>query len=211
MSHEVQREQALGGAYIGGAQVIRERRCVNRRVSGAIGDVSDRRTGEIESRQVGQGRGTSGAGGAVNERLVTLGDNVVAGRFGDDGVELGPGGDVHASLGDPAGLEAAGGADVEIGKGIGGEVLIGGPAGLGGGDRGEEVVGMAEVVGEDEAEALEEVAAGGGDVEGGTVTVLDEIAEDGEVEWAGDGGVLLRDGGGDGGGEEEEKEEEREA
>lgn len=194
--------------------MVRERRGVNKRVRGAIGDVPDGGTGQVERRQVGEARGTGCAGRAVEERLVTLGNDVVSDRQGDDGLELSSGGDVHTPLGDPGGLEAAGGANVEIGEVVVDEGLVGRPAGVGGGDRGDEVAGVEEVVGLDEMEALDDVLAGGGVVGGGEVPVGRQLPQDGEVEraggvsGAGGGSVSLRDDGGDGGEEEEEEEEE---
>lgn len=70
--------------------------------------------------QAGQAGGARGTGRAVLERLVTVVDDVLKRCVSDQGFELLPGGDVHAALRNPAGLEAAGGANVEIGDELGG-------------------------------------------------------------------------------------------
>lgn len=105
---------------------------------------------------------------------------------------MGPGGDVHAALRNPGSLEAAGAADVEVGDERVDEGLVRAPARLGRVERGEEGAGELEVAGLDEAEPLEDVAALGGDAEGGAGGRVGEVAEDGEVERAsGAGGGVL--------------------
>lgn len=135
---EIEVEEALGSALVSGAVHIGERGRVNRRVCRAVGEVADGGSSQIRSLQGRDAGGAGRAGGAVIEGLVAVGDDVVQGTFGDYGFELGPGGDVHAALGDPVGLEAAGGADVEVGDEIIDQVLVGGPAGVGRVERGKE-------------------------------------------------------------------------
>lgn len=106
---------------------------------------------------------------------------------------MGPGRDVHATLGDPTGLEAAGGPDVEVRDEGVDERLVGRPAGFGGRGRREEGGGEAEVGGLDEAEAPEDVAAGGVDVEAGAGGGAGyQVAENGKVK--GTGCVVLGEG-----------------
>lgn len=184
---EIEGEQALGSTYIRGPEVIRDRRRIDRRVDGAVRDIPDGGAVQV-GRDVGQAHRADGAGGAVLERLVAAGGDAAPRGAGDDGIELGQGGDVHAPLRDPGGLEAAGAADVEARDERVDEGLVILPAGLGGVERGEEVAGELEVAGQDEAEPLLDVAARGGGAARGAGGRGDEVAEDGEVEWAGGAG-----------------------
>lgn len=136
--------------------------------------------------QAGQASGTEGAGGVVVERLIAIVPHILKSRVGNPGFKLLPGGDVHAPLGDPVGLEAARGLNVEVGVELIDEGLEIVPAGLGGVERREEESGATEVVGLNETEGLTGVLADGGGVEGGGGAAADD-GEDGEVERAGSG------------------------
>jgi len=167
-------EQALGGAGVGGAEVVGEGGGVDRRVVSAAGEVAD---GLSQVRDSGEGGGAEGAGGVILERLVAVLPHGLKRGLGNEGFEVLFGGDVDAALGDPGGSVAAGGANVVGGVeavNIGLEAV---PAGVGGVGGSEEEATAAEVVGLDEAEGLgDDLAAGG--VEGGGLGG----AEDGEVE-----------------------------
>ena len=180
----------MGSSLIGGSVHVRESGGVNRRVGGAVGEVSDGGSGEVRGRYAGDAGGAGGAGGVVRERLVTVVDDVVEGTVGDYGFELCSCGDVHAALGDPLGLEPARGSDVEAREEIVDEGLVIGPARLGRVEWGHERAIESEVVGLDEPEALADVLALGAHVQFGTVGAIDQLPEDAEVERALSGAIL---------------------
>lgn len=158
----------------------------------AIGDVPDRspmQIGRLDSGECGRARR---AGGVVEERLVAGGGDVVEGGSRHGSFELRPRGDVHAASGDPRRLEAATAADVEARDVFFDERLVHVPARLGRVERGEERVGLPEVVGENEAEALPDVLALGIGVQIRAFGVRRRPPEKLEVERAsgGNGAVL---------------------
>lgn len=64
-----------------------------------------------------------GTRGAVLKQLVAAGGNATQLGNGDEGLQLGPGRDVHATLRNPSGLEVVGGAGVKVGDERGNEGL----------------------------------------------------------------------------------------
>jgi len=78
--------------------------------------------------QRGQAGSTGSARRIILKGLVTVGSNIIKSRDRDDGLELGPGRDVHTAVGDPASVEAARRADIEIGKESIDEDLVSAPA-----------------------------------------------------------------------------------
>ncbi|GER26519.1 imidazole glycerol phosphate synthase subunit HisH [Striga asiatica] len=181
-----------GRTWIGRPETVAEGGGVDERVRSAVGEVAGGWAGERG--------GAGGAGGAVEEGLVAGGGDAAQRRRRNGGLEVGSGGEVHASAGDPVCSEPAAAADVEIREVAVDDGLVRVPARLRGVRRGEERAGAAEVLGEDEAEALDDVvAAGAGVVEigsgqtaegvegqGADGDVLEEGAPDGEG-WRGEG------------------------
>lgn len=114
---------------IGGAEPVGEGGGVNRGVRRAIAEVPGRSSGQVRRLEAGEAGGARRARRAVVQGLVAGGDDFAQGGWRDAGFELDSGGDVHAALGDPVGLETAGGADVEAGYERVDEGLVIGPAG----------------------------------------------------------------------------------
>nr|GMD25043.1 hypothetical protein CCACVL1_14809 [Ipomoea batatas] len=109
--------------------------------------------------EAGEARGTRGARGVVVERLIASGDDAGEGGGGDVGLEFGSGRDVHTTLRDPAGLEAAAGSDIEAGEETVDYGLIRIPARLRRHQRREERICTPEIIGLDESEALKDILA----------------------------------------------------
>lgn len=114
---------------IGGAEPVGEGGGVDRGVRRAIAEVPDRFSSQVRRLEAGEAGGAGRARRAVGQGLVAGGDDVAQDGWRDEVFELGSGGDVHAALGDPVGLEAAGVADVEARYERVDEGLVSGPAG----------------------------------------------------------------------------------
>lgn len=171
---KIEVKQTLGRPGIGGSKVVGEAGGVNRRVGRTISEIPDAGTGQIYRLKIRQAGGAGGTGRAVLQRLIARRDNISSRGLRHHSIELGSGGDVHTTLRDPGGFEAAIGSNIEIGGEVVDHALVRIPTRLRRVDRREERPSALEVGGQNEAEALDNVLTlgrgvyvEGGDIEEG--------------------------------------------